>query len=90
MTNDLQNLVNAEMPKVRTAFEKMMPQLMMALPKHITPERMVRVAMTGALMSFSGLSPYRTTCPSKFTPKTRHTVPAVGNTNWPSSGANSI
>jgi recombination protein RecT len=31
---------------VRAALEKMMPQFHAALPKHITPERMVRVALT--------------------------------------------
>lgn len=31
---------------VRNALEKMKPQFMAALPKHITPDRMVRVAMT--------------------------------------------
>lgn len=31
---------------VRAVFEKMKPQFAVALPKHITPERMVRVALT--------------------------------------------
>ncbi len=31
---------------VREVFEKMKPQFAMALPKHITPDRMVRVALT--------------------------------------------
>lgn len=31
---------------VRSALEKMMPQFAMVLPKHITPERMLRVTMT--------------------------------------------
>lgn len=31
---------------VRNALEKMKPQFMAALPKHITPDRMVRIAMT--------------------------------------------
>ena len=33
---------------VRAALEKMKPQLAMALPRHLTPDRLVRVAMTAA------------------------------------------
>lgn len=43
------NLTVAATPKedtVAMAFEKMKPQFAAALPKHITPERMVRVALT--------------------------------------------
>lgn len=35
-----------EIATVRTALDKMKPQMAMALPKHITPDRMLRVAMT--------------------------------------------
>src|ERR1700751_4253441 len=34
------------METVRQALEKMIPQFQLALPKHITPQRMLRVAMT--------------------------------------------
>lgn len=36
----------AEITTVRDALEKMKPQFQLALPKHITPDRLLRVAMT--------------------------------------------
>lgn len=44
MTNNI--AVRKEVATVRQTLEKMLPQLQMALPNHIRPERFIRVAMT--------------------------------------------
>ncbi|WP_022727259.1 recombinase RecT [Fodinicurvata sediminis] len=41
-----QNVAKQEVDTVRNALERLKPQLALALPKHLTPERLVRVTMT--------------------------------------------
>lgn len=45
-TNAMANTPVKPVDSVRAALEKMRPQMAMALPKHITPERMLRVTMS--------------------------------------------
>jgi recombination protein RecT len=46
MTDQQQDRPTSPIDSVRAALEKLKPQMALALPKHLTPERLVRVAMT--------------------------------------------
>lgn len=46
MTNETKAVAARPIDNVRAVFDKMKPQFAMVLPRHITPDRMVRVALT--------------------------------------------
>ena len=46
MTQEIAKKAVTPIDSVRNTLELMMPQMAMALPKHMTPERMMRITMT--------------------------------------------